>query len=57
MTVRRRWKAEEKLAIIKEIKEGGKVVDTCREYSVDPGMYYRWKDSYNKFGSEGQKYC
>jgi len=26
MTVRRRWKAEEKLAIIKEIKEGGKVL-------------------------------
>ena len=30
MTERRKWKAEEKLAIIKEIMENGKVVETCR---------------------------
>ena len=45
MTERRKWKAEEKLAIIKEIKESDKVVETCRKYSVDPGMYYKWKES------------
>jgi transposase-like protein len=50
MTERRRWKAEEKLAIIKEVKENGKVVETCRKYSVDPGMYYKWKESSCVFG-------
>ena len=55
MTERRRWKVEEKLAIIKEIMENNKVVGTCRKYSVDPGMYYKWKESYNTFGLDGLK--
>jgi len=55
MTERRRWKAEEKLAVIKEIKDTNKVVETCRKYSVDPGMYYRWKESYETFGLHGLK--
>jgi len=55
MTERRRWKAEEKLAIIKDVKENGKVVETCRKYSVDPGMYYKWKESYDTFGLDGLK--
>lgn len=55
MTERRRWKGEEKLAIIKEVKEIGKVVETFRKYSVDPSMYYKWKESYEKFGLDGLK--
>ena len=55
MTERRRWKAEEKLAIIKEVKENNKVVETCRKYSIDPGMYYKWKESYDTFGLDGLK--
>ena len=55
MIERRRWKADEKLAIIKEVKENGKVVETCRKYSVDPSMYYKWKESYEKFGLDGLK--
>ena len=55
MTERRKRKAEEKLAIIKEIEEKGKVVETCRRYSVDPGTYYKWKESYGPFGSDGLK--
>ena len=43
MTERRRWKAEEKLALINEIKEKGQIVETCRKYGVDPPMFYRWK--------------
>ncbi len=55
MTVssRRRWQAEEKLAIIKEIQEKGAVVETCRKYSVDPTMYYKWKENYDTFGVDG----
>ena len=55
MTDRRRWKAEEKLAIIKEVKENGKVVETCRKYSVDLSMYYKCKESYDTFGLDGLK--
>ncbi len=39
MTERRKWKSEEKLAIIKEVREKGTVVETCRRYSIDPSMY------------------
>ena len=50
---RRYWKAEEKLAIINEIREKGQVLDTCRKYSVDPTMFYRWKEAFDTFGMEG----
>ena len=50
---RRYWKAEEKLAIINEIRERGQVLDTCRKYSVDPAMFYRWKEAFDTFGMEG----
>lgn len=50
---RRRWQPEEKLAVIKEIQEKGSVVETCRRYSVDPTMYYKWKESYDTFGIDG----
>ena len=55
MADRRRWKAEEKLVIKKDVKENGKVVETCRKYSIDPGMYYKWKESYDTFGLDGLK--
>ena len=55
MGERRKWKAEEKLAIIKEIEETGKVIETCRKYSISTGMYYKWKDAYNIYGLDGIK--
>ena len=55
MGERRKWKAEEKLAIIKEIEETGKVIETCRKYSISNGMYYKWKEAYNTFGLDGIK--
>ena len=53
MTERRRWKAEEKLALINEIKEKGQVVETCRRYAVDPSLFYRWKEIFDTYGVEG----
>ena len=50
MTERRRWKAEEKLALINEIKEKGQIVETCRKYGVDPSMFYRWKEVFDIYG-------
>ncbi|MHB1812916.1 MAG: helix-turn-helix domain-containing protein [Thermoplasmataceae archaeon] len=53
MTERRRWKAEEKLTIIKESKGNDRVVETCRKYSLGPDMCYKWKESYETFGLDG----
>ena len=53
MTERRRWKAEEKLALINEIKEKGQVVETCRKYGVDSSMFYRWKEIFDTYGADG----
>ena len=47
MTERRRWKAEEKLPLINEIREKGQIVETCRKYGVDPSMFYRWKEVFD----------
>ena len=52
---RRRWLPEEKMAVIKEVQEKGSVAETCRKYSIDPAMYYRWKKSYDSFGIDGLK--
>ncbi len=57
MSERRHWKAEEKLALINEIRNKGHVVETCRKYRADPTMFYRWKESYETFGMEGLRSC
>ena len=44
LSERKHWKAEEKLAIINEIKDKGHVVEICREYGADPTMFYHWKE-------------
>ena len=49
---RRRWKAEEKLAIIKEAKESSSVAEVCRKHSIDPSMLTGWRESYETFGLE-----
>ncbi|MHB1708061.1 MAG: hypothetical protein ACYCT2_01105 [Thermoplasmataceae archaeon] len=46
---RKYWKADEKLALINEIKEKSQIVKTCCKYSVDPSMFYRWKKVYDAF--------
>ena len=43
MSERRHWKAEEKLALINEIKDKGRVVETCRKYGVGPSVFHCWK--------------
>lgn len=37
MSERKHWKAEEKLALINEIREHGHVIETCRKYGSYPG--------------------
>ena len=49
MSERKHWKAEEKLALINEIKDKGHVVETWRKYGADPTRLYRRKESYEPF--------
>ena len=53
MTERRRWKAEEKLALINEIREKGQIAETCRKYGVDPSMFYRYEEVFDIYGVDG----
>lgn len=56
MTGWRRWKSEEKLALINEIRERGHIVETCRKYGVDPSMFYLWKEIYDIYGVDDFRY-
>ena len=38
---RRKWKAEEKLAILKEAREGISIAEVCRKHSIDSYMRAR----------------
>ena len=51
----RTTKVEEKLAIIKEVKENGRIVEKCRKYFIVPGIDYRWKEYYDSFGLDDLK--
>ena len=44
MSERKHWKAEEKLALINEVKEKRQVVETCQRYGADTTMFYRWEE-------------
>ena len=49
---RRKWKAEEKLVIIKEIEETEYVSETCRKYWISNSMYNKRKEAFNTFGRD-----
>ena len=42
---KRRWPAEQKLAILQEWKNGVPLEEVCRKYSVNAAHMYRWKRS------------
>ena len=43
--VRRRWNAEQKLAVLQEWKNGVPLEEVCRKYAVNAAQMYRWKRS------------
>ena len=55
MSLKRIWKPEDKLKVLKEVEEGAKIVEVCRKYQIDPRMYYNWKERYQREGIEGLK--
>jgi putative transposase len=50
---KRRWTAETKLNLIREIEASGSVIETCKKFGVDPSMYYKWKRAYDSGGIDG----
>ena len=64
MSLKRIWKPEDKLKVLKEAEEA-KIVEVCRKYQIDPRMYYppeadpplvdNWKERYQREGIEGLK--
>ena len=41
---RRRWTAEEKLAILEEARQTGhSISDVCRRHQLAPGQFYLWE--------------
>ena len=48
MSERKHWKAEEKLALISEIKDKGHVVETCRR-----GYIFRSSQNNGKYCNDG----
>src|SRR5258708_40157008 len=43
-TIRRRWGAEEKLAILEEARQTGQSIsEVCRRHQVAAGQFYAWE--------------
>lgn len=41
--MRRKWDARTKARIVLEGLSGGCVSEICREHSLRPGLYYKWR--------------
>lgn len=44
MGTQKKWKTEEKMAVIMDGLRGRSVKETCREYGVSEAQYYKWRD-------------
>lgn len=44
MGTRKKWKAEEKLAVIMDGLRGRPVKEICQEYGISEAQYYKWRD-------------
>ena len=49
----RKWKVDEKLAIVREgLKERKSVAEICREHKISQTLYYRWRDKFLEGGKK-----
>ena len=44
MSKRKKWTAEEKLAIVLDGFKGRSMTEICREYGVSEAQYYKWRN-------------
>ena len=50
----RKWKAEEKMAIVLEgLKNEGTITDICRRHTISQSQYYKWRDRFLEIGKQG----
>ena len=45
MGTRKKWKSEEKLAVIMDGLRGRSVKEICLEYGISETQYYKWRDA------------
>ena len=44
MGAKKKWSAEEKLAVILDGLKGRPVKEVCREYGISDNQYYKWRE-------------
>ncbi len=44
MGAKKKWAAEEKLAVILDGLKGRPVKEVCREYGISDNQYYKWRE-------------
>ncbi len=45
MGVKKKWTAEEKLAVVLDGLKGRPVKEVCREYVISDSQYYKWREN------------
>ena len=50
---KRRFSAEQKLSILKELESGVHYAELCRKYNISNNVLYRWKKQLRKSGKKG----
>ena len=54
---RRKWQADEKLAIVLEgLKSEANVQEICRRHNINQNQYYKWRDQFLQGAKEYIKY-
>jgi len=54
---RRKWKADERLAIILEgLKSEANVQEICRRHNINQSQYYKWRDQFLRGAREYLQY-
>jgi transposase-like protein len=52
---KRKFSPEEKLAVVLEALETGKITDTCKKHGIPPQLVYDWKAQLKRSGGEVYK--
>lgn len=52
---KRKFSPEEKLAIVLEALETGKITETCKKHGIPPQLVYEWKNKLKRSAGEVYK--
>lgn len=45
--MKKRFTEEQILKVLNEVREGSKVIETCRKYGISGVTYYKWKSKFD----------